>query len=144
LSAVRHYSINEFILRFRCTVCTFGREDRECVMRHAAATKSNTNGTVHGLPRTVCTLYSYVHTSVTCVAKYFPEPSNRLNLITRRRHLLTDKVTYLKQRYLRWPERGRRLSKKLWHIDNIVAICDAVQCGQYQHFNSRQTNIVGI
>ena len=56
LSAVRDYSLKEFILRFSCTVCTFGRQDRECVTIQVAATKSDTNGKVYGLPGTACTL----------------------------------------------------------------------------------------
>jgi len=69
LSAVRDYSLNEFVLRFSYTVYTFGREGRECVMRQAAGTKSNKNGMVYGLPKTACTIY--VHTSVMCVANCF-------------------------------------------------------------------------
>jgi hypothetical protein len=43
----------------------------------------------------VCT----VHTSVICIANCFTELSNRLNLTTRRRYLLTDKMIHIKRRY---------------------------------------------
>jgi len=56
LSAVRDYLLNEFILIFNWTVCTLGRKDRECVMRQADGTKSNTKW--YGIRNAKDSLYS--------------------------------------------------------------------------------------